>query len=66
MGFYSEQAAVYEHHVGHQKIIQTIGDDIINRKEWSGVAWDGDTTRMLDYACGTGLISRVCQLLKGS
>lgn len=55
----SEHAADYELRNAHTTLVQTIGDKILASKDWSGVAWDEDSTRMLDYACGTGLISRV-------
>jgi hypothetical protein len=55
----SEQAENYNS-VSHQEVIQIVGDELLKRKEWSEVAWDEDNTRLLDYACGTGLISKVC------
>lgn len=56
----SEHAADYELRNAHTTLVQTIGDKILASKDWSGIAWDESSTRMLDYACGTGLISRVC------
>lgn len=40
--------------------MRIVGEEVLGSKEWSGVIWDENTTKMLDYACGTGLISRVC------
>jgi hypothetical protein len=56
------------------KTIEQVIDEIQARKDWIGVDWveeDDDegeessaaakrTVRLLDYACGTGLVSRVC------
>jgi hypothetical protein len=56
------------------KTIQQIIEEIQARKDWIGVDWAEDesdseddsssakytkTVRLLDYACGTGLVSRV-------
>lgn len=58
----SKHAADYELRTAHTKLMQTVGEKIIASKTWSGVVWDENSTRMLDYACGTGLISRVYNL----
>ena len=57
------------------KTIQQIIEEIQARKDWIGVDWAEDESdseddssstkptkmvRLLDYACGTGLVSRVC------
>lgn len=55
----SKHATDYELRTAHTALMQTVGQKILASKDWSGVAWDENNTRMLDYACGTGLISRV-------
>lgn len=57
--FFNEVAANYNQYASHQKVIETVADAVLKHKEWSGVAWDEDSTRMLDYGCGTGLISKI-------
>ena len=54
--------------------IQQIIDEIQKRKDWIGVDWVKEgpddeskkpqkSVKLLDYACGTGLVSRVCPLV---
>ncbi|KAI5851260.1 S-adenosyl-L-methionine-dependent methyltransferase [Morchella snyderi] len=57
--YFNEQAENYNSHTSHQKVTQIIADEVLKRKEWSGVAWDEDNTRLLDYACGTGMFSKI-------
>ncbi|KAH8153549.1 uncharacterized protein LAJ45_02362 [Morchella importuna] len=57
--FFNDQAENYSTNASHQEVIRIVGDEVLRRKEWSGVAWDEDNTRLLDYACGTGLFSKV-------
>lgn len=70
---HSENAASYN--TRFEKTIQQIIEEIIARKDWIGVNWSEETSddesanttstepkkpvRLLDYACGTGLVSRV-------
>jgi hypothetical protein len=69
----SEAASTYNSKFS--KTIQQIIDEIQQRKDWIGVDWVEDSTddedessppkrtvKLLDYACGTGLVSRVCTL----
>ncbi len=70
----SEAASTYN--TKFSKTIQQVINEIQKRKDWIGVDWAEDisdtedgsssapkkTVRLLDYACGTGLVSRVCTL----
>lgn len=70
----SEAASTYN--TKFSKTIQQIIEEIQKRKDWIGVDWAEDasdneddtsltpkkTVRLLDYACGTGLVSRVRHL----
>lgn len=72
--WYSEAASTYN--TKFSKTIQQIIDEIQARKDWIGVDWVEDTSededesippektvKLLDYACGTGLVSRVCMII---
>lgn len=52
-------ASGYDKMVLTLKLNEILGEDILRRREWSGVDWKEDSTRVLDYACGTGMISQV-------
>lgn len=69
---YSEHAKTYNSRF--QKTIDQLVVEIQKRREWIGVDWaedsdgeseqgsssrEGKTVRLLDYACGTGLVTRV-------
>ena len=65
----SEAASTYNSKFS--KTILQIIEEIQTRRDWIGVDWVNEhenessgkpqkTVRLLDYACGTGLVSRVC------
>lgn len=59
----SEHAKTYN--TKFQKTIDQLIKQIELRREWIGVKWveedeQGREVRLLDYACGTGLVTRVC------
>lgn len=63
----SNLAAEYDAKPWQQKITAQLTEQIRNHLNWIGVDWvssstppnEGKEVRLLDYACGTGMISRV-------
>jgi len=55
----SDNADAYDARAKASNVTNIIGENILLRREWSGAEWDENTTRVLDYACGTGLTSQV-------
>lgn len=61
---HSEMASQYDSRDWHKKLGNLITNEIRRRLDWFGVDWAKEhdksrDVRLLDYACGTGLISRV-------
>ncbi|PWW78414.1 S-adenosyl-L-methionine-dependent methyltransferase [Tuber magnatum] len=57
--YFNDTADGYDARASASNIADIIGENILLRREWSGAGWDENTTRVLDYACGTGLISQI-------
>ncbi|PUU74816.1 S-adenosyl-L-methionine-dependent methyltransferase [Tuber borchii] len=57
--YFNDNASSYDARAQVSNVTNIIGENILLRREWSGAEWDENTTRVLDYACGTGLISRI-------
>ncbi len=59
----SERAATYGLPSWHRKINDKVAKEMIDRLEWMGLERDLNAKRedvtLLDYACGTGLVSLV-------
>ncbi|RPB01846.1 S-adenosyl-L-methionine-dependent methyltransferase [Choiromyces venosus 120613-1] len=57
--YFNDNADSYDARAKASGVIGIIGENILLRREWSGAEWSENTTRVLDYACGTGLISQI-------
>ncbi|KAG0636333.1 S-adenosyl-L-methionine-dependent methyltransferase [Tuber brumale] len=57
--YFNDNADDYDARAEASNVANIIGENILLRREWSGAEWDEAATRVLDYACGTGLISRI-------
>jgi len=53
--YFDARAHSYSHSANHQKVTDHVVDALINLED---INWDDETTRLLDYACGPGMISR--------
>jgi hypothetical protein len=63
---YSHISNSYDEKPWFARVNQLITDDLRNRLDWVGIPFtntgsgsDAEEVRLLDYACGTGLFSRV-------
>lgn len=43
----------------HQRVKLLLAEAFAKKMEWTGVRWNSDRTRVLDYGCGSGLISQI-------
>ncbi|KAL7267143.1 hypothetical protein RUND412_010284 [Rhizina undulata] len=57
--YFNDMASTYDLQAQAIKMNEIVAKDLLRRRDWAGVVWDHHSTRVLDYACGTGLISRI-------
>ena len=59
----SDLASSYDAKDWQKKVTQQVSDEVRQRLKWLDVQWadtnKGNRVKLLDYACGTGSISRV-------
>jgi ubiquinone/menaquinone biosynthesis C-methylase UbiE len=52
-------AGMYDKFAGQAAFHKLLEKELVGRREWIGIDLKGKKLKVLDYACGTGVISQV-------